>query len=248
MKVGHYVEGLSSQMRLMASLEAIRHRGAPEASWIMAIGEPGFGKSKTLTYLGLKQAGVMLRAKADWTTLWMLNELAEALGVEHKKTKQAQFQSVAAELMHKQPIIIIDEIDYVARKFLCLETLRDLTDLSECVLLAGGTRNALDAMKGYKQTRSRIFDVVTFGAASTADIATIASATIDIGLSDDMIAEIQRRSEGRLRLVMNALARVEAFGRKQRLKVVTLDAFGNRQLTNEEYPRPQLAVVGKANG
>ncbi len=243
MSTGHYVEGLSNQQRLLAVLEAAQHRGATEASWIMAVGEAGFGKSKTLAWLGIKRQAVMVRAKADWTPLWMLNELAEALGVARQRTKQRQFETVLGELLNKQPLIIVDEIDHVARKLLCLETLRDITDMSECVLVAGGTKTALETMKGHKQLHSRIFDVVTWGAASEADIAAIAEALIDVKVGDDLLAEIRRRSEGRLRLVMNALARVEAFGRKQRLKTVTAEAFGTRQLTNDERFRPSLVVA-----
>jgi DNA transposition AAA+ family ATPase len=244
MRTGFYVEGLSNHTRLLTKLEEVRHRGAAEASWIMTMGEPGFGKSKTLAWLGVRQGALMLRAKAEMNALWLLNEMADQLGIERKHTKQKQFDTVCAELLIKQPIIIIDEIDHVARKLLCLETLRDLTDITECVLVAGGTSNALTAIKGHKQIHSRVFDVVQFGAATVADIAIIANALIDVKMDQALITHIQQRTEGRLRLVMNGLARVEAFAHKSRLKTVTLDDFGaNRQLTNDERLRPQLMAV-----
>lgn len=244
MRTGFYVEGLSNHTRLLTKLEEVRHRGAPEACWIMAIGKPGFGKSKTLGWLGVRQNALMLRAKAEMSALWLLNELAEQLGISRQRTTQRQFETVCAELMAKQPLIIIDEIDHIARKLNCLETLRDLTDTTESVLVAGGTENALQAIKGYQQIHSRVFDVVNFGPATVADIATIANAVIDVQMAADLIAHIQHRTEGRLRLVMNALARVEAFGHKNRLKCVTLEAFGaNRQLTNDERLRPQPTLV-----
>jgi DNA transposition AAA+ family ATPase len=244
MRTGFYVEGLSNHSRLLAKLEEVRHRGAPEACWIMAMGEPGFGKSKTLAWLGVRQNALMLRAKAEMNALWLLNEMAEQLGIDTARTKQRAFKTVLAELMVKQPIIIIDEIDHIARKLLCLETLRDLTDMTECVLVAGGTSNALTAIKGYKQIHSRVFDVVNFGAATAADIATIADNLIDVKMDQALIAHIQHRTEGRLRLIMNALARVEAFGRKARSKTVTLEDFGaTRQLTNDERLRPQPMLV-----
>ena len=243
MKTGHHVEGLSNETRLLSKLEEVAHRGAPEASWIMAVGEPGYGKSKALTRLGVRHGGVMVRGKADWTPKWMLNELAETLGVARKGTTQAQFEAVLAELMNKQPLIIVDEIDHVARKLRCLETLRDLTDLSECVLIAGGTKTALETIKAYKQLHSRIFDVVTFGPASIKDVTMICEALTDVGIAPDLVAEIQRRTQGRLRLVMNAIARIEAVGKRQRLKVVKLEDFGARPLTNDELPRPQLVAA-----
>ena len=245
MKIGHFVEGLSSHTRLLEKLGEIRHRGALEASWLICEGEAGFGKSKTLAWLGIRNAAVMVRAKREWTPKWMLNEIAEALGVQRKGTTQAQFEAVLGDLMVKQPLLIVDEIDYVATKVRCMETLRDLTDLSECVLVAGGTKGARETIKAYPQLRSRIYDVVTFGPASLKDIEAMCSALTDVSIAPDLVAEIAKRTQGRLRLVMNAIARVEAFGRKHR-GTVTLDAFAGRALTNDELPRPQL--VASNNG
>lgn len=242
MKTGHYVEGLSNTARLYATVRQAEERGAPEACWVLAEGKPGFGKSRDILKLAFHKSAAIVRAKAGWTPRWMLTDLADALGVARAHRAQDLFNAVLAELMQRPRMLVIDEIDHAARNLFALETLRDLTDASECVLLAAGMEGARGMMKRYPQIYSRIAAIVTYGPATADDVQTMCAQLTDVQIGDDLAAKIQARTNGRLRDVMNAIARVEAFGRKQR-GIITSEMYGERPLLNDDRA-PKLAVVG----
>ncbi len=110
-------------------------------------GDPGYGKSNLLMRHAIRNRDAriaMVRAKADWTPKWALTDLADALNVQRARSTQALEDAIIADLMEKQSrpgfCVIVDEIDHAARNVRVLETLRDLTDTAECVLIAGGMK------------------------------------------------------------------------------------------------------------
>lgn len=248
MKVGHFVEGLSNEVRFLSAVRQVENRGAREASWLLVKGDPGYGKSKTLARYGLRTHSMIVRAKADWTPAWMLKDIAAALGLQQSHRVNVLFEAICAELMTRGcPHLIIDEIDHAAGSRRVLETLRDITDTTECILIAGGMKGSEGALKRYTQIYSRVADIVAFNAASTDDVRRMCDTLSDVKIADDLVEHIQRATLGRLRLVMNALARVEAAGRKNR-NGISLADWGNRPVLAGEQGRPQLAVVGGDHG
>jgi DNA transposition AAA+ family ATPase len=240
MKTGHFVEGLSNVQRFLDGQRTTEQRGAREASWHLVKGEPGYGKSRTLLWWGAKKTPVVVRAKADWTPAWALKDISACLGLSQSHRVNVMFESVCTELMAKGcPPIVIDEIDHATRSVRVLETLRDITDTSECILVAGGMKDAEGLMKRYPQIHSRIAKVTSFGPATAADVALICEQLCEVDLAADLAEEICRRTAGRVRLVMNAIARVERVAKGTRGKVQLADMKG-RALINAD-DRPEVA-------
>jgi len=241
MKTGHFVEGLSNVQRFLAGQRTTEQRGAREANWHLVKGEPGYGKSRTLMWWGAKRTLAVLRAKADWTPAWLLRDLCQALGLQQSYRANVMFESVCNELMTRGcPPIVIDEIDHAARSFRVIETLRDITDTSECILVAGGMKDAEAMMKRYPQIYSRIAKVTSFGPATAADVSQICEQLCDVELAPDLADEITRRTQGRVRLVMNAIARVELFSKGTRGKVGLADLKGKALITADD--RAEIAA------
>jgi hypothetical protein len=218
-----FVEGLSNEARFLAALKDIEHRGAPEANWMLIEGDPGYGKSKMLERHALRNRDAriaMVRAKAGWTPKWALTDIADALNVQRAHTAQGLEDAIIADLMEKQSrkgfCLIVDEIDHAARNVKVLETLRDLTDTAECILIASGMKGVSKRLKAYGQIHSRIDQFVEWHPATVKDVRLMCDALSEVKIADDLAEEIQRRSQGRLRLVMGAIARVEAWGRRNR--------------------------------
>jgi hypothetical protein len=241
MRTGVFVEGLSNEQKFHASLRAIEARGAPEASWLLVEGEPGFGKSKLMHRFAVQRQCVFVRAKADWTPAWMLRDLADVLNAPAAHRTEALFKSVLSELMTRQPIVMVDEFDHALHSLRVTETLRDLTDASESVLIAGGMKGVFSKLKRYQQIRSRVGEVVNFSAATAGDIKTIAKALIDVPVADDLIMQIQRETGGRLRDIMNALAKIEARMKHSR-SAVTVEMWGGKPLVSGPSIEPRLVV------
>lgn len=237
-----FVEGLSNETRFITALKEIDQRGAVEANWVLVEGDPGYGKTNLLMRHSIRSQGVFIRAKADWTPKWMLTDLADVLNVERKRSTQNLMDAVMAELMKLQSrkgfALTVDEINHAARDIRVLETLRDLTDGSECVLIAGGMKGVSSKLKAHKQILSRIDQHVEFLPATVKDVKRMCEALSEITIADDLAEEIQRRCAGRLRLVMGAIARVEAYGKRHRLDEVGLGRFGATPLTSDDRSLP----------
>lgn len=234
MKTGVFVEGLSNVTRFLKGQRMVEERGAREAGWHLVKGEPGYGKTKTLFWWGVKKTPVIVRCKADYTPAWMLKDICAALGLQQSSRVNLMFDTIVSELMTKGcPALVIDEIDHAARNVRVLETLRDISDASECSVVAGGMKDAEALMKRFPQIYSRVAKVTTFGPATAADVATICDSLSDAKLSPDLVEEIRRITQGRLRLVMNAIARVESYARTHR-GIFTIADLNKRALINSD--------------
>lgn len=243
MKRGIFVEGLSNQQRLAHAMRTVANRGAPEAGWLLAESDPGFGKSRTLLRLASlqRETTVFLRAKVNWTPNWMLTELAQELEVAAPRRTADIFRNIMAEIMRRDSLtIIVDEFQLTAHKLNVIEQLRDITDTAECMMIAGGNKGCFSTLSRYTQIRSRISELVAFGPATLEDIRKVVDQLCDVKLADDMLAHVHRETGGRLRDILNGLARVDAAMKAHR-GPVTVEAWGNRPLLPTN--RPQLAVV-----
>lgn len=229
MKRGHYVEGLTGSKQLMAAIVSAENRGAPEASWVLAEGDFGYGKSATLLRIAVQKNAVFVRSKGEWRPRWCLTDIADGLSIPRMHRTQDLLSAIITELMQRPRMLVIDEIKHAARNEGVLETLRDITDTTECVLVAGGVKGVRGLIKRFPETYSRIAEIVTFGPASFDDVKLMCVQLTDVEIADDLVKAMQQETGGRLRLVMNAIARVEAFGKKSRGKV-TLDMWGSRPL------------------
>lgn len=235
MKTGHFVEGLSNVQRFLSGQKTVESRGAREAGWHLAQGEPGYGKSRTLQWWSVKKTPVFVRAKADWTPAWALKDIAAALGLQQSHRVNVLFEAICNELMAKGcPPLVIDEIDHAARSVRVLESLRCITDTSECALIAGGMKGVEGVMKRYPQIHSRIAQVTTFGPASAADVSLICEQLCDVEIAPDLAEEIKRVTHGSVRLVMNAIARVERFAKGSRGKVTHADMKGRALIAGND--------------
>jgi hypothetical protein len=233
MRTGHFVEGLSNAAQLMAAIARAENRAAPEKSWVLVEGDVGYGKSKCTLRTAVMKDAAFVRAKAGWTPRWALADLAGVLSVQPFHRTEDLLRAITIELMQRPKMIFVDEIDHAARTERVLETLRDVTDQTECILVAIGMKGARGLMKRYPQIFSRVTEIVTFGPASVDDVKLMCAELTEVKIADGLAERIQKATGGRLREVMDCIARVEAFGRKAR-GTVTVEAFGDRPLLTED--------------
>lgn len=242
MKSGVFVEGLSNVTRFLKGQRVVEERGAREAGWHLVKGEPGYGKTKTLMWYGVKKTPVIIRCKADYTPSWMLQDICAALGLQQSHRVKTMFDAIVSELMTKGcPALVIDEIDHAARNVKVLESLRDISDASECTVIAGGMKDAEALMKRFPQIYSRVAKVTTFGPATSADVATICESLSDTKLAPELVEEIRKITQGRLRLVMNAIARIESYARTHRGTFGIADLNKRALINSDDRAQPDAA-------
>ena len=245
MKQDHFVKDLSNVARFLDGVAQLEKRGAREASIVLVVGKNGFGKSETLGWYAAQNPSVFITAKAAYTPGWMMNDFAQALGIKPAHRTEDTFNAVVAELVKQHTRnasfhIVVDEANEMLHDRRLLELLRQLCDFSGVPMIMGGHKGVETILKRHPAVYSRICRVVEFAPLSAEDVALLAKALIDASVDKDMIARIQQVTGGEARAIMNALARVEVFGRRSREKV-TVENYGKRPLLSDESHREDVA-------
>jgi hypothetical protein len=213
----------------------VQTRGASEASWLATIGEPGFGKTKTMQWWAVQNKAVYLRAKANWRPHWLLSELVgELTGAETSGSTKTLFGIALRELARRQCAVVVDEAWNMLHDSRLLETLRDLSDLVENVVVLGGEKRVTDRLtQRFPQISSRISEIVQFAPASVKDVRIMCDALAEVPISDDLVEAIHKASGGYYREIKNAIARAETFGKRHAGKQVAAKDVAGQELCRD---------------
>lgn len=222
----------SNYKKFQEGLVAVEGRGAQESSLLLVTGEAGYGKSETVDQWAVQVGASYLRAKTHWTPKVFLTELAGNLKVDPSGKSNDIFARVSGYIGRNQTPIVIDEVDHCLRdNASVLEAVRDLSDLTEVVVVLVGMEKVQAKISKFLQISSRIAHVVTFAPASIEDVIMTCAQKCEVKVANDLAAEIHRQSKGRMREIMNAIALIEREASLNGLAEISLKQIGNRQLT-----------------
>lgn len=222
----------SNYKRFQEGLAAVEGRGAAESSLLLVTGEAGYGKSETVDQWAVQVGAAYLRAKTHWTPKVFLSELAVNLKVDPSGKSNDIFARVSGYIGRNQTPIVIDEVDHCMRdNASVLEAVRDLSDLTEVLVVLVGMDKAQAKISKFLQISSRIAHVVTFMPSSIEDVIMTCAQKCEVKVANDLAAEIHRQSKGRMREVMNAIALIEREAKLNGLQEISLKQIGNRLLT-----------------
>ncbi len=235
---------VSNVDRFLAGMALVQKRGAAEASMMLVTSEPGFGKTETLQWYVTQQPhAVYLRCKSGYTRHWFLKDLLHELGIQPARLTEDMFRQAKEALGSLPYILVIDEIEHALADIRVMEAIRDLSDLTEIPVVLVGMDQVKDKIRArYPQITSRIATIVHFQPVTEQDIRTAAAHLLEgLTLSDDLVAEILRRCEGRMRLVLNALANCERIAKARRAGQLGLADVDGQELIHDWQRRPATA-------
>ena len=230
--------------RFKSGITAVERRGAPEASLLLVVGDPGMSKSIIVNRWAIENKAVYLRAKVNWSPNKMMRELAADLRIDGSSAEI--FGRVVAAIARLQVPIVIDEVQHCfANGAKTLEAVRDISDLTETlVVLVAGEERVQAKMARYPQIASRIAYIVEFAPASEADVSKACAQLCEIEVAQDLRDEIKRQSGGRMRFAINAIAEVEREGRRMGKKRVALADFAGKVLVYDWQAQRRRAPRG----
>ncbi len=237
----------SNAQRFLSGMTALERRGAREACWLALTGPAGLGKSLLVHWYAGQYDGVYLRAKTSWTPRVALSELVTELGSAPGRRQDELFAQALGLLGRDPRPVIIDEVEHCLHDIKVLETFRDLSDLCECPVVIVGMEAVKTKIQRYEQISSRITQVVDFLPATLEDVRVMAETLTDLRYADDLIAKIHAESEGRYRLIMDALAEVERYARRNGHSDVNAGQFPHR-LTHDWRLRSRRSGRTTAGG
>lgn len=220
----------SNADRFLSAMKALEKRGASEASWVLLTGLPGLGKTELVEWWALRHDAIYLRAKSAWTPRAAMAELAERLGIAPSKKSVDLFGQIISVLGRSPTPLVVDEIEHCLRDAKVLEVFRDLSDLTEIPVIVVGMDAVRTAIQRHEQISSRIHQVVDFLPATLDDVRLMAAALIEVPLDwdDDLLAKVHVESEGRYRLIMDALAEIERHAKRCQSRRVSAADFPHK--------------------
>lgn len=221
---------VSNVGRLAEAVARLERRGAREKQIVVVAGEAGLGKSRTVTWWAVHNGAVMVTCKPTATPNWLLSDLVRELGLAPRQST-AQLFGQAVEALATDPApVVVDEVEHAmgddARP---LDTLRSLADLVEVPLILVGREGTREKLQRQRQIWTRIGGVAEFVPLSVGDVRLCCDELVEGRVADEVVAEVHRQSEGRIREVMQAVAQVDGLARANG-GTVSLDEIGAGRL------------------
>ncbi|MBF0339763.1 MAG: ATP-binding protein [Magnetococcales bacterium] len=227
--------------RFVAGTIALEERGAREASMLLVVGEPGYGKTEVVEWWADTKDAIYLCGKPGLTPKIVLGDLVRELGEQPDATYEKRLQQADRLLRTRQTPIILDEAQfYLIDRAAPLEVVRSLTDRYELSLVLVSMDRIHETIVKFEQISSRIAAVVKMTAATVDDVRVCCDTLCEVKIAEDLVEEIHFHTNGRYREIINAIALAERFGKRGKLEVVTRAAMAGEVIAHDwrdETPR-----------
>ncbi len=242
-----FVKGITNYERFRTGISAVEARGASEASMMLVTAPAGFGKSQMVDHWAVATGAAYLRAKVEWTPRYFMTELAETLKLDSRGRSKDIFGRIAGVLGGQQISLVIDEVEHCLQNSAkVLEAIRDLSDLTEVIVILVGMDQVQAKIARHAQISSRIAKVIEFQPATPEDVTELCKQLSEVDIATDLIAEIHKQSGGRVREIMNAIATVEQTAKRNGSDAASLQDMAGQTLTHDwQARRPRMV---KAQG
>jgi hypothetical protein len=224
----------SNVERFLGAVGGLEQRGAPEACILLVAGDAGHGKSMTGLWWAEQHKAVRVRIKAAATPHWILSDLVKELGEQAPARSCEQlFAQAAGTLLRQQRPVVVDEVENGLADLKCLETLRDLGDLTEVPLVFIGREYVWGRLKRHAQFRTRVGARADFTALGLEDVVKLLKELCECDVAADAAKEVHRQSEGYVREIIKAIKHVERAGLRLKGKRVDLEDIKGQTLVHE---------------
>lgn len=220
--------------RLAEAQAAVEKRGAREAGIVIVKGPFGVGKSELMERWAVDNKAIFVRCKETWTKRALLDELADCMGLD-KRGRNTEVQArIIGRLAVNMATMVFDEADFLIRSTpALLEIIRDITDVTGVVCYLVGMERFGDTLSRYGHIASRVNRVVELQRLTPADVQAACERLSDVVIEPSLVKQIHSDSDGRMRLVLNAIANVEQLAAANGWKRVSAEHVKGRALCVE---------------
>lgn len=200
--------------RLAEAEKAVAKRGAREAGLVIVKGPYGVGKSEIVERWAADNGAVFLRCMETWTKRALLDAMADRMGLDNRGRNSEVQARIIGRLAVDMVPLIFDEADFLIRSTASLlEVVRDITDMTGVVCLLVGMERLGDKLARHGHIASRVARVVEFQRLSAADVQATCAKLCEVALAPDVVEAVRVQSDGRMRLVLNAIANIEEWSK-----------------------------------
>ena len=223
--------------RLAEAQAAVERRGAREAGLVIVKGPYGIGKSELMERWAADAGAVFLRCKETWTKRALLDELADALGLDKRgRNSEVQARIIGRLAVDMRPMCF-DEADHLIRSTASLlEIIRDITDMTGVACFLVGMQTFGNTLGRHGHIASRVNRVVELKRLSLADVQQACDKLSEVRIEPSLVERIHADSDGRMRLVLNAVATIEQWAKANGWASVSAEAVKGKALCVEFKP------------
>ncbi|WP_375591747.1 AAA family ATPase [Chitiniphilus eburneus] len=201
---------------------------------LLVYGEPGLGKTSMLTRWATENGALLVTAQPDWTINEMLRQLAGTRpGIPQYHRSSETRAALIGYILQNQSPIVIDEADHVLARSGLIEALRGISDLCQTPTVLVGMTKLQSKLARHAQVASRIADTVMFQPVADSDVLLTCREMAEVQISRELALELARQAQGRMRLVLNGIARIEQFARVNGLAEVHLEDMRGAELAHD---------------
>lgn len=235
--------------RLKEAQAAVDKRGAREAGLVIVKGPFGVGKSELVERWSIDNHAIFVRCKETWTKRALLDELADKMGLD-KRGRNSEVQArIIGRLAVSMAPMVFDEADFLIRSTAALlEVIRDISDMTGTACFLVGMERFSDTLARYGHIASRVNRVVELTPAVLEDVKAACERLAEVSIAADLVERIHTESNGRMRLVLNAIAMVEQYATANSWKSVSAEQVRGRPLVVEFKGREHGRSAAAARG
>jgi DNA transposition AAA+ family ATPase len=201
-----------------AALEK-RQEGVPGLG--LVCGNAGFGKTKSIQWHTLRSNSIYLRAKATWTTSWMLDCICRELKIFSMNRISNKFADLRNTIRALKCTIFIDEADYLVRDRKLLDTIRDLHDETNMPIVLVGMDEIQKKLMRHHQFWSRISQQVVYMPLTIKEIILLGSELCALTIKDASAEQLYINTSGNFRDIIVALSHLEKMATANKTVAIT---------------------------
>lgn len=211
----------SNVRKFHGALTELDRRGAVEACMVVVDGEPGLGKTTTLSRWVAQTGSVYVRAQVGWDYSWFINTLLRELSIHPPRSKEERYERLLRELSERASRadfegrtfgIVIDECDLVSTRPAIMEAIRGISDIQFLPTILVGMGKLRENLRRFPQIERRAPRKVRFEAATLEDAQALITGLCEVKVAPDLVEYVWKRSKGFNCEILEAIAHIERFG------------------------------------
>jgi DNA transposition AAA+ family ATPase len=223
------------------SLQAIEYlKRRPKREMVglgLLYGEPGLGKTRFAQTYAIQQGWIYIRLESGMTArvfrerlLRHIDERTTTYRKSYNLTSSTLLWELVAQLTRHDIQIMVDEIDYGIDRMDILNTIRDLVDQTETIIVMCGEETSKSKLL---ERSPRYFDrcnaFVRFERLTVVELQEYVRSVSDVEIDAGLMTEIMNHSRGYLRRIVKRLTKIEMMAQRLGKKSVTIGDWNREQ-------------------
>jgi DNA transposition AAA+ family ATPase len=206
--------------RFQDGIDHINHKLKGVERMLLAVGEPGLGKTEAAIRYCAMNGAVMVRTLEMMTGSWMLRTLVKELGGSPYYRSDKNQELIEQLLASKPRTIIFDEVDRFTRKPEILESLRDIHDICHCPMVFIGEETADKKLMHNRRLYRRFVEIVRFEKLDTDGVHQFLKEMSEWKYQDDAVEKITRDSSGKISEIVTMIHHAENWAKRNDAKTI----------------------------